>query len=133
MRIERGNVPALAPPPGYTHYASVVGNRFVFLAGQVPLDAEGNLVGGDLIAQLQQCVNNLSATLRLLDARPEQAVRTTVYVVASEQGQLGRVWRELRDSEMGGVTRTAATLVGVAQLGYPGQLVEIEVTLALPE
>jgi enamine deaminase RidA (YjgF/YER057c/UK114 family) len=59
-------------------------------------------------------------------------VRTTVYVVATERASLAQVWRELLESEMGAALRTPATLVGVAQLGYDGQLVEIECTAALP-
>jgi len=132
MPIERGDVPGLAPPPGYAHYAAVAGGRLVFLAGQVPLDDRGELVGpGDHLAQTRQVLANLARALREVGATPRDAVRTTVYVVASEQRQMGEVWRAVLDSELGDVARTAATLVGAARLGYEGQLVEIEVTLAL--
>ena len=132
MPIERGDVPGLAPPPGYTHWAAVSGGRLVFLAGQVPLDERGELVGeGDVLAQTRQVVANLALALRAVGATPRDAVRTTIYVVAGEQRQLGEVWRAVLDSEIGDVCRTAATLVGAARLGYAGQLVEIEVTLAL--
>jgi len=130
--IERGTVPELAEPPGYAHFVSVEGARLVFLAGQLPLDAAGNLVGpGDHLAQVNQCLENLAATLRAVGSTPADAVRTTVYVVASDQHDMGRVWRAILESEMGEVARTAATLIGVARLGYDGQLVEIEVTVAL--
>jgi enamine deaminase RidA (YjgF/YER057c/UK114 family) len=130
--IERGNVPGLSEPPGYTHFASVTGARLVFLAGQVPLDEHGELVGrGDPLAQTRQCLANLARTLRHVGAGPSDALRTTVYVVASEQRHMGEVWRAILDSEVGDVARTAATLVGVARLGYEGQLIEIEVTVAL--
>jgi enamine deaminase RidA (YjgF/YER057c/UK114 family) len=133
MRIERGTVPSLAAPPGYAHYAAVSGARLVFLAGQVPLDETGNLVGpGDHLAQTRQCLANLGESLRAVGASPADAVRTTIFVVASEQRLMGEVWRIVLESELGDVARTAATLVGVARLGYEGQLVEIEVTLALP-
>jgi enamine deaminase RidA (YjgF/YER057c/UK114 family) len=133
MRIDRGNVPGLAEPPGYTHYAATSGARLVFLAGQVPLDEHGELVGaGDHLAQTRQCLENLARMLEEVGATPQDAVRTTVYVVASEQRHMGEVWREILDSDGGDVAGTAATLLGVACLGYEGQLVEIEVTLALP-
>jgi enamine deaminase RidA (YjgF/YER057c/UK114 family) len=129
--IERRNVGGLAEPPGYTHFAATRGARVVFLAGQVPLDEHGGLVGaGDPVAQARQCLANLGATLDALGASAGDAVRTTIYVVATEQQDMGRVWRAVLDSEVGEVARTAATLVGVARLGYEGQLVEIEVTLA---
>jgi enamine deaminase RidA (YjgF/YER057c/UK114 family) len=132
VTIERGNVPGLSVPPGYTHFASAAGDRLVFLAGQVPLDEQGELVGrGDPLAQTGQCLANLAAALREVGASPADAVRTTVYLVASEQRLMGEVWRAILDSDLGDVARTAATLVGAARLGYEGQLVEIEVTLAL--
>lgn len=131
MTIERGNVPGLAEPPGYTHFAAVSGGRLVFLAGQVPLDEHGELVGAnDPVAQARQCLANLASALRAVGASPRDAVRTTIYVVAEEQQDMGRVWRAILDSELGEVARTAATLVGVARLGYEGQLVEIDVTVA---
>jgi enamine deaminase RidA (YjgF/YER057c/UK114 family) len=45
MPIERSNVPGLAQPPGYTHLAAVREARLVFIAGQVPLNERGELVG----------------------------------------------------------------------------------------
>jgi enamine deaminase RidA (YjgF/YER057c/UK114 family) len=132
MTVERGNVPGLSEPPGYTHFALVSHARLIFLAGQVPLDERGELVGpGDPMAQTRQCLANLARALRAVGASPADAVRTTVYVVASEQGHMGEVWRAILDSDLGDVARTAATLVGAARLGYEGQLVEIEVTVAL--
>jgi enamine deaminase RidA (YjgF/YER057c/UK114 family) len=133
MQVERRNVPGLAEPPGYTHLATVTGGRLVFVAGQVPLDERGELVGrDDPLAQARQCLSNLAACLAEAGARPEDAVRTTVYVVAKERASLGQVWRELLDSELGAALRAPATLVGVAWLGYDGQLVEIECTAAVP-
>jgi enamine deaminase RidA (YjgF/YER057c/UK114 family) len=129
MPIERRNVPGLAEPPGYTHLATVTGGRLVFVAGQVPLDERGELVGpGDAVEQARQCLRNVVACLATAEARPEDVVRTTVYVVAAERSALGEVWRDLLASELGAVLRTPATLVGVAHLGYEGQLVEIECT-----
>jgi enamine deaminase RidA (YjgF/YER057c/UK114 family) len=133
MHIERRNVPGLAPPPGYSHLATVTAGRLVFVAGQVPLDEHGQLVGaGDTVAQAQQCLRNLAACLAVAGARPEDVVRATVYVVAEDRRTLGQVWQVLRESELGAVVRTPATLIGVAHLGYEGQLVEVECTAAMP-
>jgi enamine deaminase RidA (YjgF/YER057c/UK114 family) len=133
MPIERSNVPGLAQPPGYTHLAMVREARLVFIAGQVPLDERGELVGsGDAIAQARQCLRNLAACLAATGATPRDVVRTTVYVAAEERALLGRVWQALLDSELSAVVRTPATLLGVCHLGYEGQLVEIECTAALP-
>jgi enamine deaminase RidA (YjgF/YER057c/UK114 family) len=132
VAVERGHIPGLAAPPGYAHFAAVEAGRLVFLAGQVPLDERGELVGpGDPIAQARRCLENLDATLRHLGASASDAVRTTVYVATREQRHMGEVWNAILESDMGDIARTAATLVGVERLGYTGQMVEIEVTLAL--
>jgi enamine deaminase RidA (YjgF/YER057c/UK114 family) len=132
MSVERTNVPGLVEPPGYTHVATVTDARLVFFAGQVPLDDRGELVGpNDPLTQGVQCLRNLALCLSEAGAQPEDVVRTTVYVVAGEPATLGRVWRALMDSEHAAVLRTPATLLGVAHLGYEGQLVEIECTAAI--
>jgi hypothetical protein len=41
------------------------------------------------------------------------------------------VWQQLATSELGPAFSTASTLLGVACLGFPGQLVELDVTAAL--
>jgi enamine deaminase RidA (YjgF/YER057c/UK114 family) len=89
MPIERSNVPGLAQPPGYTHLATVSEARLVFIAGQVPLNERGELVGhGDAIAQVRQCLRNLAACLTAAGATPGDVVRTTVYVAAEERAVL---------------------------------------------
>jgi len=134
MTIERGVVPGLAEPPGHSHYAAVTDARLVFLAGQVPLDERGELVGsGDPVAQARQCLSNLERALAAVGATLGDVLRTTIYVVAAEQRSMGEVWRAILESGAGDVVRTAATLLGVERLGYEGQLVEIEVTAAVPK
>ncbi len=70
--IRRVTVPGLFPPPAYSH-ASVVeaGTALAFLAGSVPLDAEGNLVGaGDPVRQAEQVVANLESPTARGGQRP---------------------------------------------------------------
>ena len=122
--IERRNVPALAPTPGYSHVAAASGGRLVFTAGAVPLDGDGNLVGpGDPVAQTRQVLDNLSLALKEADATEDDVLKTTVYVVAQDRTDLAVVWRVVQES---GVAAAASTLLGVSLLGYEGQLVEIE-------
>src|SRR4051812_41428888 len=64
--LERVTVPTLFPPPTYSH-ATVVeaGTKLAFLAGAVPLDAEGKVVGaGDAVRQAEQVLANLGEQLR---------------------------------------------------------------------
>lgn len=128
MHIERKTAPNLAPPPGYAHVAIASGHRLVLTAGGVPLDAQGNLVGeGDVAAQTRQVIANLVEQLRLAGATPEDVLKTTVYVVATENPDLVTAWQEVQASPL---APAASTLLGVACLGYTGQLVEIEAIAA---
>jgi enamine deaminase RidA (YjgF/YER057c/UK114 family) len=119
---------SLFPPPAYAHVA-VADGRLVFTAGAVPLDAEGNIVGaGDARAQARQAVDNLLVQLADGGATASDVAKTTVYVVAADPEPLAAVWEVVRDSRLAGA---ASTLLGVAALGYPGQLVEIEAVAVL--
>jgi len=124
VTVERRDVPGLAEPPGYRHYAVASGSRLVFTAGAVPLDPTGGLVGaGDHEVQTEQVLANLLATLEAAEASPDDVVKTTVYVVGEGREAKVAVWDVVQRSELAAVP---STLVGVASLGYSGQLVEIE-------
>ena len=127
--IERTNAPGLSQPPGYSHVVVASGSRLVTTAGAVPLDAEGNLVGaGDLHAQARQTLENLASALEAVGARERDVIKTTVYVVAGERGDLSAVWVAVRES---GIAGAASTLLGVSMLAVEGQLVEIEAIAVL--
>jgi enamine deaminase RidA (YjgF/YER057c/UK114 family) len=131
---QRITVPALFPPPTYSH-ASVVeaGTKLAFLAGSVPLDAGGALVGaGDPVRQAEQVLANLDEQLRAVGSGLAHVVATDVYVVSSEPGVLSAVWEVVEASGLS-VGPHSSTLIGVACLGYTGQLVEITATAVVPE
>ncbi|MFI2422658.1 RidA family protein [Streptomyces sp. NPDC018955] len=132
--IRRVTAPTLFPPPTYSH-ASVVeaGTRLAFLAGSVPLDAEGKLVGeGDPVRQARQVIANLEEQLRAVGSDLGHVVATDVYVVSGESSVLTSVWDVV---EVSGLSTGphSSTLIGVACLGYTGQLVEITATAVVPE
>lgn len=58
-------------------------------------------------------------------------VASTVYVVADAPGPLSEVWDVVNASGLAAGPHTS-TLLGVACLGYTGQLVEITVTAVVP-
>ncbi|WP_089157986.1 RidA family protein [Micromonospora sp. NBS 11-29] len=133
MTIARSNPDGVHATPGYHHVTVVPAGRTAYLAGQCPLDAHGALVGpGDVDAQVDQVAANALAALRSVDAGPEHVVRTVIYVVSTDQAVLAQVWRRFLASPLADAFTTASTLLGVAQLGFPGQLVELDVTAALP-
>ncbi|CAL9415832.1 MULTISPECIES: RidA family protein [Streptomyces] len=132
--IRRVTVPSLFPPPSYSH-ASVVeaGTRLAFLAGSVPLDARGELVGpGDPVRQAEQVIANLREQLQAVGSDLEHVVATDVYVVSGEPAVLSAVWAVVEASGLSAGPHSS-TLIGVACLGYSGQLVEITATAVVPE
>ncbi|MFD7435253.1 RidA family protein [Streptomyces sp. NPDC059861] len=132
--IKRVTVPSLFPPPTYSH-ASVVeaGTKLAFLAGSVPLDADGKLVGeGDPVRQAQQVVANLGEQLRAVGSDLAHVLATEVYVVGSEPAVLSAVWEVVEASGLS-TGPHSSTLLGVACLGYTGQLVEITATAVVPD
>ncbi|MFJ5231418.1 RidA family protein [Kitasatospora sp. NPDC088391] len=132
--ITRINPAELHGTPGYHHITVVEAGRTAHLAGQCPLDRAGRLVGeGSLDAQIDQVVANALAALRAVGAGPERVVRSVVYVATGEQALLGAAWRRLTASALGPAFGTASTLLGVTCLGFTGQLVEVDLTAALPD
>jgi len=129
-RVQRLMVPDLAQPPGYAHVVVATGSRLVTTAGAVPLDDEGNLVGsGDVRAQARQTLHNLMRQLEAAGASGEDVLKTTVYVASTDLADLDACWEEVQRSPL---AAAASTLLGVALLGYAGQLVEIEAIAVLP-
>lgn len=132
MSIDRINPAALHATPGYHHVTVVDAGRLAFLAGQCPLDSRGVLVGrDDLPAQVDQVVGNALTALAAVGAGPSDVVRSVVYVVSADTAVLASVWRRLAASELGPAFTSASTLLGVAQLGFGGQLVELDLTASL--
>ena len=130
-RVTRINPEGLHLPPGYHHITVVAAGRTAYLAGQCPIGADGVLVGADdLDAQVEQTVANALAALAAVPARPVDVVRSVIYVVSQDTHVLGRVWAQLAASPLAEAFSSAATLLGVASLGFTGQLVEIDLTAA---
>lgn len=123
MSVEYRNVSGLAEPPGYTHVAVGRGS-VVFTAGAVPIDEAGNLVGeNDVVAQAEHVIANLLKQLEEGGARPQDVVKSTVYVAGGSHDAQIAVWDVVQRSP---IAAAPSTLLGVALLGYRGQLVEIE-------
>jgi enamine deaminase RidA (YjgF/YER057c/UK114 family) len=124
--------PEFVSPPGLHsgapyHYAAVAppGARLVFAAGACPLNEAGDVVApGDYEGQARVAIDNLRVALEAAGSSLEQVLKSTIYVASSDRAQLVRVWRVVEESFA--PARPPSTLLGVAVLGYPDQLVEIE-------
>ncbi|MCM4077398.1 RidA family protein [Paractinoplanes hotanensis] len=131
--IEKFNPATVHEPPGYSHVTVSSAGRLAHLAGQCPLDRSGKVVGepGDFDAQTDQVIANCLAVLEAAGAGPGDVVRSVIYVVSSETAVLASVWDRLNASPLAPAFSTASTLLGVAALGFGGQLVEVDLTAAL--
>lgn len=128
--IQRMNPPGLSTPTGYSHVVSARGGRTIYIAGQVALDAKGQLVGdGDLAAQVRQVFANLEVALKATGATFDDVVKTNYYLRDAAQAQV------IRDVRAKYFTKAlpASTLVEVSRLANPGFLVEIEVIAVVAE
>ena len=125
-----------APQPlgAYSLGISVRPGKLVYIAGQVGVDSDGNLVGkGDAAAQTRQALENIGHILAGAGAGFSDVVEFTTYVVghSSVQGYLdgrGEVYPTIYpDGEF-----PTNTLLVVAGLVNEDLLVEIKAVAALP-
>jgi 2-iminobutanoate/2-iminopropanoate deaminase len=100
----------------------------VFLAGQVPISPEGQLVGeGDIEAQCRQVFENLNAVLEQAGATFDDLVKVTVYLLDATNLP---VYRRVKAEFVTG-RQPASTAIEVKALAFPGLLVEVEAIAVL--
>jgi enamine deaminase RidA (YjgF/YER057c/UK114 family) len=113
-------------------YAAVAdgATKLVFTAGACPLDSAGNVVArGDVAGQAEQVMANLETALQAAGAELLDVVKTTVYVATQDRNDLVAAWEVVQRHF--GEHDAPSTLLGVAVLGWPDQLVEVEAVAAL--
>lgn len=99
----------------------------LFVAGQMPLDADGALVGdGDPAAQAVRCLDNLRTLVGVHGFQVTDIRRLIIYVVGEHPALLD-AWGAVTAWFDGDVP--PATLLGVNLLGRRGQLVEVDATI----
>jgi 2-iminobutanoate/2-iminopropanoate deaminase len=73
------------PVSDYSHACKIDGGKMLFVAGQVPVDISGNLVGqGDLRVQLKQVLENMKLVLEAGGATFGNIVQTMTFLRDSE-------------------------------------------------
>lgn len=95
-RVRMSNPKGLAKPAGtYSHVARARAGEFLFIAGQVPVNAGGKLVGaGDFEAQARQVFRNIGVALKSAGAGYGNIVQFTTYLVDSRDIPKLRKFRE---------------------------------------
>ena len=122
--MERKSIATDGAPKAIGPYSQAIrSGDLIFLSGQIPLDpATGELVRGTIEAEVTRVLDNIRAVLDAAGARPDDVVRTTVYLtdMADFQAMNGVYARFFGDA------RPARSTVQVA--GLPrGARVEIDV------
>lgn len=134
------------PVGGYCHAARVSAKQLVFVAGQVPVDRDGNIVGIDpnekldaqrrnlshidLSAQVRQTMLNLKAALEASGASIKDLVRIDTYIVVSAMNEWRTTGRQVKHELLEGTHVPGAT-VFVAGLMIPEALIEVSAIAAI--
>lgn len=108
---------------GYSHAIKKSGTP-VFIAGQVALDKDNNLVGaGDIAAQTDQVFQNLKAVVEACGGTTADIVKITVFVTDLKYRP---AIAEARQKYFPDGVYPASTFLVVSSLATPQFLVEIE-------
>ena len=113
---------------GFNQGINVRGAReMLFLAGQASVDGNGTpLHIGDMAGQLAQALDNVEAVLKEAGMDLGAVVRLNVYT--TDVDSLRRHYSVLTDRLAAAGAAPPGTLLGVAQLGVPEIMVELEAT-----
>ena len=107
----------------------VVANGFLFTAGQIAIDpASGQIVQGNVAAQTERVMKNLTAVLATVNATWKDVVKTTVFL--HDMNDFPTV-NEVYGKALGDA-RPARSTVQVSALPR-GMMVEIEAVVAIPQ
>lgn len=124
--IQYINAPTLIPPRGhYSHCVSA--NGFVFISGQLPVDASGQAItDAPFKVQAELVLNNLDACLSAANLTKASLVQVRVYIADMND------WQEFNQIYAAwiGDFRPARAVAGVSELHFNAAL-EIEATAVL--
>ena len=128
QQIERKSPPGMTQPAAYSHLVTY--DSLMFIAGQVALDSEGNVVGeGDMAAQFRQVLENLKTVLAAEAADFSDVVKINIFTTDVDRFRESAAIR----SEYFGDHAPASTLVQIERLARPEFLVEIEAIAIKPD
>ncbi len=123
------NPETMQSPEGYTHVVEVTSGRPVYISGQVALDRDGKLAGGDIRSQTRQVFENMRAALAAVGGTLGEVVKLNTYLL--DMTEMSAV-REVRNEYFDPGRPPAATAVEVSRLEPDGVLIEIEAVAVLP-
>jgi reactive intermediate/imine deaminase len=125
MAVRKLLQPESLPTPTacYSQGIEISGKRMVFVAGQLPVDKSGSVVGeGDFESQTTQVFENIKAVLADAKASFDDVVKLNIYVTDVKSLPLVQ---EVRSKYLTS-PYPATTLVEISALANPKALIEIE-------
>jgi enamine deaminase RidA (YjgF/YER057c/UK114 family) len=123
------NPEELHPAPGFSHVTEAKGTRLVYFAGQLALDQEFGILGGDdLGEQTKAAMRNLETAMKAVGVGWDDIVRRTIYTLHPTEYE---VITATIGEVTGGADYPAQTIIGVTGLAVPGCLIEIECTASV--
>ncbi len=131
MKRETVTPDALAAPAGYFSHGIITGGgRTLYVAGQTPIDDNGNLVcPGDPEGQARQCYRNIQKVVEAAGGRMADTAKIQVFVTSLDyRAAVGKVRAEFFP-----VDPPVSTFLVISSLAEPGFLVEVEAVVPLPE
>jgi len=125
--IKRINPEGMTQPTAYSHLVKV--ENLLFIAGQVAVDGDGNIVGeGDMSAQVRQVLENLQTVLASQGADFSNVVKVNIFTTDIDSFRESSAVRR----EYLGDHPPTSTLVQIERLARPAFLVEIEAIAIAP-
>jgi 2-iminobutanoate/2-iminopropanoate deaminase len=83
------------PAPVGPYSQALAAGPLVFVSGQIPLNAQGRLVEGDIVIQTVQAIENLKAILAAASLGLKDVVKTTVYLAdLADFAEMNRAYAE---------------------------------------
>jgi 2-iminobutanoate/2-iminopropanoate deaminase len=128
-RREEIRVVGMAEP--ISHYTDAVRvGDLLFVSGCVPVDAAGELVGGDdVVEQARQTFANVGTVLEASGSSFAEVAKVTVFLTdVDDRAKINPVRQEVF-----GDARPASTLVEVSRLAIPGARIEVEAIAVVGE
>jgi len=131
MSFKLINPEALGAPSGYSHGVSVPAGQLLFVAGQIAVDKDNQIVSDDIVEQFDRALANVMVVLEAAGAKPEHVTRFVIYVTDNieyreRRREIGQIYRKHMGKHF-----PAMVLVQVAALLEDAAKVEIEAMAVL--
>lgn len=111
---------------GYNH--AIVADGTFYVAGQVPMDADANIVGDDIASQARKAFDNVGELLEILGKGFSDVVKVTSHVIEPNQRYYDgyKVYLSVFEEPY-----PCHTVLGTHQLAHEDYLVEIEIEVPI--